>query len=161
MELQWLAALTPTQLSSDPELFVQKRFLGQSGALAPYKLDARKLVTVEYASSQGDLAVRLVQAAIQVEGLYAISARLGPHQVFISRNENLVRAAAGITEIHNAKLLNLAQEKAEADEHHKRLLELVNIPPMPSIATPSCSNRTPTPLLPSGGTPWTRPPSTA
>lgn len=25
MELQWLAALTPTHLSSDPELFVQKR----------------------------------------------------------------------------------------------------------------------------------------
>lgn len=127
MELQWLAALTPTQLSSDPELFVQKRFLDQHGALAPYKLDARKLVTVEYTSSQGDLAVRLVQVAIQVEGLYAISARLGPHQVFISRNENLVRAAAGISEIRNAKLLNLAQEKAEAEEQHKRLLELANI----------------------------------
>lgn len=127
MKLQWLAALTPTQLSSDPELFVKMRFLDQHGGLAPYKLDARKLVTVEYNSSQGDLAARLIQAAIQVEGLYAIGARSGPHQVFISRNENLVRAAAGITEIRNAKLLNLAQEKAEAEEQHKRLLELANI----------------------------------
>lgn len=127
MELQWLAALTPTQLSSDPELFVQKRFLDQFGALAPYKLDARKLVTVEYSSSQGDLEARLIEAVVQVEGLYVIGARSGPHQVFISRNENLVRAAARITEIRNARLLNLAQEKAEAEEHHKRLLELANI----------------------------------
>ncbi|KAK0740958.1 hypothetical protein B0T18DRAFT_393675 [Schizothecium vesticola] len=127
MEFQWLAALSLTQLSSNPELFVQKRFLDPSGALAPQKLDARKLVTVEYSGSQGNFAARLVLAVIPVEGLYAIGARSEPHQVFISRNVELVWAAAGITEIRNARPLSLAQAKADAEELHKRLPELANI----------------------------------
>jgi hypothetical protein len=73
-------------------------------------------VTVEYSSSQGDLAARLILATTQMEGLYAVGVRSEHHQVFISRTENLVRTAASITEIRNARLLNLAQEKVGAAE---------------------------------------------
>lgn len=62
---------------------------------------------MEYSSSQGNLAARLVLAIIPVEGLYAISVRSEPYQVFISRNVDLVGAAAGIAEIRNARPLNL------------------------------------------------------
>ncbi|KAK1832646.1 hypothetical protein QBC39DRAFT_65801 [Podospora conica] len=127
MELNWLAALSPMHLAGNPELFVQKRFLGPSGTLAPQKLDAAKLVTVEYSSIQGDLAAKLVHAANKVQGLYAISARSEPHHVFISRNENLVRAAAGITDIRDARLLKLAKEISDVEEQHKRLLDLASI----------------------------------
>ena len=42
--------------------------------MAPYKLDEKKLVTVEYSVTEANLAILLIEAVNSVEGLHAASA---------------------------------------------------------------------------------------